>query len=275
MRENPLAAGLGLPREPPPLSIVIFGASGDLTRRKLVPALFSAVPQGPHRAVAGHRRRPARLDHGGVPLPGARGPRRGAVPADRPRAQGRLRRAGGVRTLGLRRCRGLPGARGQVPRPAEPDLLPRHPARRLRAASWSASAPRGSPTSPGDSRASSSRSRSAATSRARRPSTRASPRRSPRSRSSASTTTSARRPCRTSCCCASATGSSSRSGTTATSTTCRSPWRRPSASRDAAATTRPRARCATWSRTTCCSCCASSPWSRRSTCARTACAARS
>ena len=46
MRENPLASGLGLPREPPPLSIVIFGASGDLTRRKLVPALFSLFRKG-------------------------------------------------------------------------------------------------------------------------------------------------------------------------------------------------------------------------------------
>jgi glucose-6-phosphate 1-dehydrogenase len=46
MRENPLAAGLGLPREPLPLSVVIFGASGDLTRRKLVPALFSLFRKG-------------------------------------------------------------------------------------------------------------------------------------------------------------------------------------------------------------------------------------
>lgn len=41
MRENPLAAGLGLPREPPPFAFVVFGASGDLARRKLLPALFS------------------------------------------------------------------------------------------------------------------------------------------------------------------------------------------------------------------------------------------
>jgi glucose-6-phosphate 1-dehydrogenase len=46
MRENPLSVGLGLPREPPPLSVVIFGASGDLTRRKLVPALFSLFRKG-------------------------------------------------------------------------------------------------------------------------------------------------------------------------------------------------------------------------------------
>jgi glucose-6-phosphate 1-dehydrogenase len=46
MQENPLAAGLGLPREPAPLSLVIFGASGDLTRRKLIPALFSLHLKG-------------------------------------------------------------------------------------------------------------------------------------------------------------------------------------------------------------------------------------
>jgi glucose-6-phosphate 1-dehydrogenase len=46
MQENPLAAGLGLPREPPPLTLSIFGASGDLTRRKLIPALFSLHLKG-------------------------------------------------------------------------------------------------------------------------------------------------------------------------------------------------------------------------------------
>jgi glucose-6-phosphate 1-dehydrogenase len=46
MQENPLLAGLGLPREPQPLTLVIFGASGDLTRRKLIPALFSLYLKG-------------------------------------------------------------------------------------------------------------------------------------------------------------------------------------------------------------------------------------
>jgi glucose-6-phosphate 1-dehydrogenase len=46
MRENPLITGLGLVRPPPALSVVIFGASGDLTRRKLVPALFSLFLKG-------------------------------------------------------------------------------------------------------------------------------------------------------------------------------------------------------------------------------------
>ena len=38
--ENPLRAGMRLEKVAPPCTIVIFGASGDLTRRKLVPALF-------------------------------------------------------------------------------------------------------------------------------------------------------------------------------------------------------------------------------------------
>jgi glucose-6-phosphate 1-dehydrogenase len=39
--ENPLREGLTGDRVPAPCSMVIFGASGDLTRRKLVPALYS------------------------------------------------------------------------------------------------------------------------------------------------------------------------------------------------------------------------------------------
>ena len=39
--KNPLAQGLNLPRTPDPCAIVIFGASGDLTRRKLFPAIYS------------------------------------------------------------------------------------------------------------------------------------------------------------------------------------------------------------------------------------------
>ena len=39
--ENPLLEGLHLGRTPEPCAIVIFGASGDLTHRKLFPALYS------------------------------------------------------------------------------------------------------------------------------------------------------------------------------------------------------------------------------------------
>src|SRR5215211_3938101 len=38
--ENPLRAGIRLERTADPCAVVIFGASGDLTKRKLVPALY-------------------------------------------------------------------------------------------------------------------------------------------------------------------------------------------------------------------------------------------
>src|SRR5688572_23158331 len=58
--ENPLLAGLAEERVPPPCTMVIFGASGDLTKRKLVPALYSLyhdrrLPQG--FSVVGFARR--------------------------------------------------------------------------------------------------------------------------------------------------------------------------------------------------------------------------
>ena len=59
--ENPLMAGLRLERTPSPHVLVIFGASGDLTRRKLIPALYRLAQQNllPHGwAVIGVSRRP-------------------------------------------------------------------------------------------------------------------------------------------------------------------------------------------------------------------------
>ncbi len=47
-------------RQPQPCTLVIFGATGDLTRRKLVPGLYSLAHQGllpPHFAVIGFARR--------------------------------------------------------------------------------------------------------------------------------------------------------------------------------------------------------------------------
>jgi glucose-6-phosphate 1-dehydrogenase len=41
VQENPLLEGLQIRRKPDPCILVIFGASGDLTRRKLFPALYS------------------------------------------------------------------------------------------------------------------------------------------------------------------------------------------------------------------------------------------
>src|SRR5919197_872685 len=41
VEENPLLEGLRVYRNPEPCALVIFGASGDLTHRKLIPALYS------------------------------------------------------------------------------------------------------------------------------------------------------------------------------------------------------------------------------------------
>src|SRR5262245_51401687 len=38
---NPLREGMRLQRTPQPCAVVVFGASGDLTARKLVPALYN------------------------------------------------------------------------------------------------------------------------------------------------------------------------------------------------------------------------------------------
>ena len=43
--ENPLRAGLRLERTAEPCTVVIFGATGDLTKRKLVPALYRLVQE--------------------------------------------------------------------------------------------------------------------------------------------------------------------------------------------------------------------------------------
>jgi glucose-6-phosphate 1-dehydrogenase len=45
LMENPLRAGIRLERTAEPCTVVIFGASGDLTKRKLVPALYRLVQQ--------------------------------------------------------------------------------------------------------------------------------------------------------------------------------------------------------------------------------------
>ncbi|MGI8552421.1 MAG: glucose-6-phosphate dehydrogenase [Dehalococcoidia bacterium] len=43
--QNPLRAGLRRPRTPEPCTMVIFGATGDLTKRKLFPALYNLALQ--------------------------------------------------------------------------------------------------------------------------------------------------------------------------------------------------------------------------------------
>ena len=44
--ENPLLEGLPQQRTPDPCAIVIFGASGDLTARKLIPAIYNLAHDG-------------------------------------------------------------------------------------------------------------------------------------------------------------------------------------------------------------------------------------
>ena len=46
LSDNPLREGLQLQRTPEPCTLVIFGATGDLTHRKLVPALYSLARAG-------------------------------------------------------------------------------------------------------------------------------------------------------------------------------------------------------------------------------------
>jgi glucose-6-phosphate 1-dehydrogenase len=58
---NPLREGLSTERIPPPCTVVIFGATGDLTKRKLVPALYNLALDrllSPGTAVVGFARRP-------------------------------------------------------------------------------------------------------------------------------------------------------------------------------------------------------------------------
>ncbi len=57
---NPLRQGLVEDRLPEPCTVVIFGASGDLTKRKLVPALYSLMAERllpPSFAVVGYARK--------------------------------------------------------------------------------------------------------------------------------------------------------------------------------------------------------------------------
>ena len=56
---NPLLDGLRIEPTPAPTALVIFGASGDLTRRKLLPAFYHLFVEGllPHGfAIVGYAR---------------------------------------------------------------------------------------------------------------------------------------------------------------------------------------------------------------------------
>ncbi len=58
--ENPLRVGLQQERTPEPLILIIFGASGDLTQRKLIPAIYQLKKERrlpPELTVVGVARR--------------------------------------------------------------------------------------------------------------------------------------------------------------------------------------------------------------------------
>src|SRR3954462_2987382 len=60
-QSNPLREGLATRMVPQACTIVIFGATGDLTMRKLIPALYNIAADGelpPQVAVVGFARRP-------------------------------------------------------------------------------------------------------------------------------------------------------------------------------------------------------------------------
>ncbi len=62
---NPFRNGLIARRAPEPCALVIFGATGDLTKRKLIPALYNLAREGqlpPGFAVVGFARRPKSHD---------------------------------------------------------------------------------------------------------------------------------------------------------------------------------------------------------------------
>jgi len=61
MSDNPFREGLSQARVPEPCVLVIFGATGDLTHRKLIPALYRLAVRGllpPYFATVGFARRP-------------------------------------------------------------------------------------------------------------------------------------------------------------------------------------------------------------------------
>lgn len=59
--QNPLREGMRLKRSPQPSTLIILGATGDLTKRKLIPSLFSLYQQGflpPDFKIIAFARRP-------------------------------------------------------------------------------------------------------------------------------------------------------------------------------------------------------------------------
>ncbi len=112
-QENPCSKGLSLRRTPDPCALVIFGASGDLTHKKLMPALYALMVRRllpPRFAIVGV----ARSDGDDDGLPQRHEGSRAEVRARRV-SRGRLGRARGVDALRRDRLRGR-GRREQARR---------------------------------------------------------------------------------------------------------------------------------------------------------------
>ena len=236
-----------LPRVPEPCALVVFGVTGDLARKKLLPGgLRPGQPRAAAARLRAARLRPPRLGRRRLRRPGPRG---GPGARPHPVARGGVGAAGRqhhVRARLVRRRRRLrpPGrdprraARAATASTATPPSTCPSRRRCSRSCSSRCSAP-GWPTTHAAAAGggSSSRSRSATTCPPAASSTSWSTTCSPPRTSSASTTTWARRPSRTCWRCGSPTRCSSRSGTPTTSTRCRSPWPRTSASAGGPAST--------------------------------------
>ena len=253
--ENPLLEGLRRRRTPEPCALTIFGASGDLTQRKLFPALYALAFRGLLPEHFGGRRRRADRMTTRSSWHGCERPSRSTAATSSARTSGRSSPRASATSADFtdegagrpsRKC--LQGARRRTRHGREPRLLPRRPAQRLRRHRVPHR------RAPGRRGLDAPDRREAVRSRPRE-------RQAPEqdhppllrrgARSSGSTTTSARRRCRTCSSSGSRTGSSSRSGTASSSTTCRSPWRRSSEWRDERRSTRRPAPFGTSSRTTC------------------------
>ena len=140
---NPLRRGLVEDRSSDACAVVIFGASGDLTRRKLMPALYNlAVRALAPRRVRRGRRGAAREERRGLPRGdegSGRRRSRDASPSTRrvwadfergvSYVAGRGERPGDVRATSAPTSRRLDAERGDR---GKPPLLPRRAAERVR-----------------------------------------------------------------------------------------------------------------------------------------------
>ena len=232
----------GCPRVPEPCALVIFGVTGDLARKKLMPAIYDLANRGllppdfallgfarrdwgdGDFAAAGPRRRPRST-------PARRAARRSGSgwPSDIRFVPGLVRRRRRVRHAGRDARRAATAAHGiqgnaafylSIPPAMFPVVL------KQMERTGMADNEHGRRLAPGGGREA-VRARPAKRARAERAGRRRVHR---RTTCSASTTTWARRPSRTCWRCGSPTSCSSRSGTPTTSTRCRSRWPRTSAS---------------------------------------------